>query len=253
MYTERHQRSLREDLITCRSQLLDVAAVTLQAAKPFEGSPCWRHMVYGVARRAGFVQHGLQRLFDALPPESQTSLPSSAVRDATLLLHALLMHVSGIWDNWAWAYLLRHECAPRHARDVGIFKEKVVGQLPPCLREFLKSERVQSWRRLHAIGSRDSLAHRIPPYIPPSVHDPETGNALRRRISDLEAQGRTGEVLDFAVQAVREGSPCFLFLAYAGDEEQNPMYLHPQVLSDAMLVAEFGRLFLKHWGEAPSA
>lgn len=252
-YTESMVRELHEGLIEARAGLRDLQMATLQATQQLPESLCRQHLLYGVARRAGYMHRILGNIFETFPPEATAALPQESVTDATINLHAFLMHVAGVWDNWAWAYLLRHNAAPNNPREVGLFRSKIQRLLPANLRTWLEAERVRTWREQHASDNRDALAHKIPPFIPPAQGTQEQGAAIQQRVDNLSAQGRHWEALDAMLESASALRPCFFFLhALADNGKQSYVYLHPQIISDARLVSEFGHLFLAHWEEPPT-
>lgn len=252
-YSQSRVHELYDDLMDVRAALRDLQVATLQAARMPLGSLCAQHLRYGVARRAGFMEHILGSIFEAFPPEATEALPRESLSSVTIHLHAYLMHVAGILDNWAWAYLLRHNKASRSRRDIGLFHRETLRQLPAELRAWLESEKVRSWRAEHAADNRNALAHRIPPYIPPGVGTPEQCAAIVECIDGTAARQRGGDAHELMSEATGSLRPCFVFLhELASHEDQRFVYLHPQLIADARLVSEFGRLFLAHWAIPPA-
>ena len=247
-YPESMVRELYDGLIEARAGLRDLQEASLRVAQQLPEAPFRDHLQFGVGRRAGYMHRILGNIFEIFPPDAKAVIPQESVADATINLHAFLMHLAGVWDNWAWAYLLRHDAAPSNPRKVGLFKAKIQRLLPKELKTWLNEERLRTWRQQHAFDNRDALAHRIPPYIPPALATPEQGTAIRQRLDSLNSEGRHSDALDAMLESASALQPCFFFL----HEFTGWVYLHPQIISDARLVTEFGLLFLRHWENPPT-
>jgi len=244
----------------CKQVLADLRDLQLKivvAGDPFDATSRVReHLLHGAARRVGVIRRSIENVFSLFPPNRVRPLDQDTLADVQINLHAFVMNLYGIYDNWAWAYVLRHdlEAIIGDKRRIGLFIDATRRRLPAPLREYLSSPRTTEWHEEYAKSFRDALAHRIPPYIPPAELTPEEG----RRWKELEAQ-KIGLILkrDWArLEAVWSdqealGRPCFTFLhAYNEDTPARPLILHGQMITDGMAVSEFGHLFLRHWEEA---
>ena len=124
-------------------------------------------------------------------------------------------------------------------------------RLPPALRDYLASDVATVWHTRYAKPCRDALAHRIPLYIPPAQmtsEEVQRYNELENEKAQCISAQDWGRVEEIWTEQSEIGIPCFTFLhAFTEDEPSNSVMLHPQLLSDAGLIAEFGLLFLEHW------
>ncbi|WP_024299669.1 hypothetical protein [Methylomicrobium lacus] len=215
------------------------------------------HLLHGAARRIRVLRRSIENVFYLFPPSAQCPLPRMDLDDVQINLHAFVINLSGIFDNWAWAYVLRHNLEAKIGgrMKVGLFLESTRRYLPSELRECLSSKESSGWHGDYLKSFRDALAHRIPLYVPPAQFTP----AERERYSRLESEkveciramnwARLEEI-DREQPAI--GAPCFTFLhSFAEDAAPTMLYLHPQILTDARSVVEVGVLFLKHWHEGP--
>jgi hypothetical protein len=166
------------------------------------------------------------------------------------------MNLYGLYDNWAWSYVLQHdlEGVIGDRRRVGLFIDATRNRLPKELREYLLSPAMTEWHEKYAKSFRDALAHRIPPYIPPALFTPDEDaryNELENEKVECIVDRKWARLDEVWKEQEALGVPCPYFLhAYTEDAPPCPLYLHPQVLSDGAAVVEFGNLFLQHWQQA---
>jgi hypothetical protein len=165
------------------------------------------------------------------------------------------MNLYGVFDNWAWAFVLRHQLEGETGgkRGIGLFNKKTTKHLPSPLRDYLSSATITNWHDNYLKSFRDALAHRIPLYIPPAEYTTEEGercSSLEREKAELINSMQLDRLDELYAEQEKIGSPSFVFLhAYAEDDPPKPILIHPQLLSDAGSIVEFGTLFLKHWHE----
>lgn len=256
-FSEEQAKQIEENRAQVVSALHDLQLNIVVEGQPLDASSRIReHLLHGAARRVGVIRRCIQNVFSLFPPATVRPLGIDTLADVQINLHAFVMNLYGLYDNWAWAYVLRHqlESTIGDRRRVGLFIDATRNRLPLPLKSYLTSTATTEWHEQYAKSFRDALAHRIPPYIPPGQFTAEEG----KRYNELEAEKvkcikehhwqRLDEV--WAEQAAI-GRPCFAFLhAYTEDTPPRQILLHPQMLCDGMAVAEFGHLFLKHWHES---
>lgn len=214
------------------------------------------HMLHGVGRRIMVLRRTVENIFNLFPPSTTKPLPSNILSDVEISLHAFVMNLYGVFDNWAWAYYHRHglHAAIADRRKVGMFSAAMRPFLPTSLREYLASEVITNWHQDYLKNYRDALAHRIPLYIPPANFTSEESERYYRLESEKWESLRARQLDRFEgicleQDAIGVASPMFLHSFSEGDELK-PVALHPQVLSDSNTVVEFGTKFLAHWHES---
>lgn len=227
--------------------------VVVQGQSLDSASRLREHLLHGAARRIGVIRRAVKNIYVLFPPETVRPLDADALADLQINLHAFVMNLSGLYDNWAWAYVLKHDLEDviGDRRRIGLFLDSTRRKLPANLREYLSSPAIADWHEQYVKSFRDALAHRIPPYIPPAQFTPDEGNLY----GDLENE-KAASIKAHRWQRLDEiyeeqgalGLPCPYFL-HAYNEETAPrlFYLHPQILSDGAAVVEFGNLFLQNW------
>ncbi len=249
---------LNEEFERVRRLLQDLKLrVVAEGQAQDAGSRLREHLLHGAGRRLGVLLRAIENVFALFPPSTTKPLSSDALADVQINLHAFVLNSFGIYDNWAWAYVLRHdlEAVIGDPRRIGLFQDATRRKLPQPLQKYLAAPATIEWRQRYAKSFRDALAHRIPPYVPPAQFTSEEGERYRALEHEEVTciKGQQWERLE-AIQAEKDaiGTPCFVFLhAYTESAAARPMLLHPQMLSDAMTVAEFGDMFLTHWEAAP--
>lgn len=211
------------------------------------------YMLHGAGRRVMALLRSVKNIFSLFPPSQEHPLKHEDFSDVQINLHAFLINLYGVWGNWAWAFVYRHgfksEMGSHH--NIGLFNKKTQKFLPAVLSNYLKSDLLISWQRKYLTNYRDALAHRIPPYVPPAYFTEEEGeryNKLQRQgfdcigANDLEALDRVER------EQAGIGRPCFGFLhSFSPEEKSRSLALHAQLISDSMLVVEFGKMFCAEW------
>jgi len=212
------------------------------------------HLLYGTARRLNILKRCLENIFNEFPPTASKPLHRDVVYDVQINLHAYVMSLSGIFDNWAWAFVYRHDLLAdvggKHG--VGLFREGTSKYLPKQLRDYLASETIAGWHEKYLKSYRDALAHRIPLYIPPAEFTKEEGeryNDLERKKMELIKSMEWDKLDKLYEEQKNIGKPSFMFLHSFEGEPSRPVLFHQQLLCDGLAVVEFGDLYMKHWNE----
>jgi len=133
------------------------------------------HLRHGAGRRLGILKRSMEEIFSVFPPAQERPLGHDRLVGVQINLHAFVINLAGIFDNWAWAFIFRHELLERVGGriNVGLFKSATLRFLPAPLRDYLTSRDISSWQDKYLKSYRDALAQRIPLYIPPAAWSPE--------------------------------------------------------------------------------
>lgn len=213
------------------------------------------HMLHGAARRLGVIRRSVENIFNLFPPSLDRPLARDALDDIEINLHAFVINLNGIFDNWAWAFVLRHDLESDigDRRNVGLFKGKTQRLLPATLKEYLESMTMTQWHEHYLKSYRDALAHRIPLYLPPAEwtqEESEHYNRLEAEKIECIKSMRWERLEAVRAEQGKIGRPCLTFLhAFSKEEASRPVYLHPQLLCDSKAVVEFGTKYLGAWHE----
>ena len=247
------------DLIRQQAALLDGLELMFlsicEHGREAEDERTRAHMLHGAGRRVKVMRRAIENIFTLFPLWQDRPLPSAVLTDTQINLHAFVINLYGIFDNFAWAFVIRHrlETHIRNYRRIGLFKEETQRFLPAALREYIESKPVVDWYENYLTNYRDALAHRIPLYIPPYTLTVEEGDSYNRLKAEEFECIRTGcferlEAVRSEQAALGNPSPIFLH-TFAEGEASIPLWLHPQLLSDGNTIVDFGTRFLAGWHE----
>lgn len=213
------------------------------------------HILHGAGRRMKLLRRCLANVFVRFPPSTTRPLASDDLDEVQISLHAFVINLYGLFENFAWAFIFRHDLEDKigNRRGVGLFLESTQKYLPPVLKAYLTSKTMVTWHQDYLKNYRDALAHRIPLYIPPSVFSPDEGerfSALEQEKLVCLRKGNFDRLELIRIEQAALGSPCFMFLhSFEGEGSPKPVQLHSQMLCDAKTVLEFGALYFSNWHE----
>lgn len=211
------------------------------------------HLVQGAARRIGVLDAAMETIFRLFPLSTSRPLASDTLATVQINLHAFLMNLFGVFENWGWAFVLRHNllASVGGRQGVGLFSARTQQHLGPELREHLTSQGMETWHAEYLKNYRDALAHRIPPYVPPTEFTKEEGEQYQRLEDEKQLCLEAGDLKrldEVNAQQAKLGRPSWRFLhAFSEDKPPRPVLLHAQVVTDALTVVDCGRVFLANW------
>ena len=203
----------------------------------------------GACRRLRTIRRCIDNIFRVCPPRRTKLLSEDERYDLQINLHAFCINIHGVPDNLAWAYLLEKGIALKPYR-VGLFCVDTQEHLPPEICAYLASDRITTWHQEYAKNFRDALAHRIPPYVPPSIWS--SGQEQQYRELDAKIYEATknhdfDRVDKLNEEQDRIGAICPAFIHSSLDRGACPPVLfHPQVIADARTVMEIVSVVRPH-------
>jgi hypothetical protein len=205
------------------------------------------HIGHGAARRLMIITRCVKNIFAIFPVRKTELLNEDERTDLEINLHAFLIHVHGLPDNMAWAYILERK-VPMDPRDIGLFQKKTIKHFPIELQTYLNS--ISNWHQNYAKNYRDALAHRIPPYVPPAAWTPEHEQEFKdfhQRAEQAMREGNFELALELHEQKHDVGiiHPAFLH-SFLDEKACGPMLLHPQVIVDTRTILEIIRTMRPH-------
>jgi len=127
---------------------------------------------HGFCRRLETLVRTIDQVYELLPPQQEKIPDRDNVVDGTIAIQAFTMNAFGCLENIAWVWLYEKNVKNDDGTDfdpmdVGLGKKKLRKALTQQFRDYL--DRKRDWRE-NLIEFRDSLAHRIPLFIPPCSH-----------------------------------------------------------------------------------
>ena len=213
-----------------------------------------RFLTHGVGRRLSVLKRSIEEIFTIFPPNREAPLSNDEAVSLQIHLHAFLINLAGVFDNWVWAFVHRHGLRPDlHPTRISFFKEETRQYLPQPILDVLGEHDIGTWHSEYAKEYRDALAHRIAPYVPPASL---TEEEVARHHELQEVRDRAIAEFDLnADEAARNeqlqlgtASPFFVH-DINPDEEGGMVGLHGQLLSDILTVIAFGNVFYESWHE----
>jgi len=136
----------------------------------------------------------------------------------------------------------------RNRLQIGLFKEAMRSYLPETLLAYLDQGPSKKWFEDYAKKYRDSTAHRIPPYIPPSCVTTDDVERLKQLQEEASAALRSHdferhEQLREEERMVGSLLP-YVVLTLSGDlKAEPPVIMHPQIMCDLMTIHELLKKF----------
>jgi len=254
-YTDEQASHLLDEHQAVLGELRDLMLQVILQSQGTDHPRVREYLAHGVARRIKVMHRAIQNLYSQFPPSTKRPLNEDVLSDVQINLQAFVMNLYGVFDNCAWAFVYKHslETVIKRRQDIGLFNPKTAQYLPQVIKEYLSSAIITQWCERYLKSYRDSLAHRIPLYIPPAEITTEEGERYNRleteKVECIKTRqwARLEEV--YSEQALI-GVPSFAFLhSFFEDDSLTSVAIHPQILNDARTIVEFGMLFLKHWHE----
>jgi hypothetical protein len=252
-YSEPQIATFERERITTLAALQTLMLNGVASSNGLVNRKAREYMTHGVGRRLSVMRRCIEKIFSLFPPSQARPLKRETLADVQIYLHAFVINLYGVFDCWAWAFVLRHNLLPKIGRrnNVGLFKKDTQRYLPNTLVDYLRSDRIRIWYETYVTGYRDALAHRIPLYIPPAnwtAQDSELYSRLEdEKVACIDARQWTR--LD-QIWSEQEGigTACLAFMhEYSADSDARALLLHGQLLCDGMSVVEFGNLYLSAW------
>jgi hypothetical protein len=209
---------------------------------------------HGFARRLGTLVRAIDRVFEILPPEREDIPERDEVVDATIAIQSFVFNTFGCLDNLAWIWVFEKSVKNDDGTELDLQRVGLGKSYKQVRRSFSKQfleylESRQEWFD-HIKIFRDSLAHRIPLYIPPYVVSPKNLEEYNR----LEpASGEALKLADFKeydrLQSEQQKLGVFRpWMTHSQREQAPSVVFHTRLLVDYVTVDEFGRTMLEELG-----
>lgn len=251
-YSNEQIAEMKSILASATSDFDRLFLAAIKASYSEKNTKVQRYLRHGIARRLRLIHRQTESIFSIIPTDSTSLFNEKQILDAQTFIQAIVHNIHGLFDTFAWAIVLRNQKSniEINHKSVGIKKRLFTESAPSSINEYVKSESFSTWYD-HITQFRDSLAHRIPLYIPPA----ELSQSEQVQYCELEKK----EIIALAandISAAQEtrnqiaslGKPCFHYTTISKDcETEISSLIHPQVLSDCLLVIEFSKLFFAYW------
>ncbi len=104
------------------------------------------HLTQGAGRRIMVLKRSVENIFTLFPLTTTRPLRSDRLSDVQINLHAFVMNLYGVFDNWAWAFVIRHDLEGKIRRErVGLFSEQTKKYLPPSIKNYVSEPATSRW------------------------------------------------------------------------------------------------------------
>jgi hypothetical protein len=241
---------LEEDLVFLKSRYARLLSMAMGVVNGLKVTKAREYMLHGVCRRISVIERCVENIYSIFPLNRETLLCREELSDIAINLHAFFINVFGLLDNLAWVLVFENnKVKDIHRRDVGLFNEKIKAVAPDSFRSYLNSGHLEKWHDEYLKDYRDTLAHRIAPYLPP-----KTLTSVQQRSLEVLQQEFNEQIKSHNVERANElldkddgiGDPCPVFLHAI--EDSKAVYLHPQVITDFKTVEEIVENFCAGFG-----
>lgn len=189
------------------------------------------YLRHGVAHQLHLIQRTLSNVFELLPVAGEPAADRERLDDALMNQHAFVVNIHALFDTLSWVFVSHHDLLAEigDRAKVGFFSPVTMLFFPRALRTFADGAELREWHGRHLTSIRDALAARITPYIRPATYSDGVGS----QPAPVEPQWPVGPASGHAAGALDEAM----------------RYPHPQMLSDAKIVADACEVFFKNWRE----
>ena len=253
-YSQELIDSLQRDYEEVQEKLQYLLLEAVQSAETLSVLRAKEHLIQGVGRRLKTIRRSLDNVFRLYPPSLEVPLDSGDLEDVQINLHAFVINIYGLFENLAWSFVLRHGLEREIGKrtNIGLFIARTQRHLPSEIKDYITSSTITAWHTTYLKNYRDSLAHRIPLYVPPATFTPDEGEQYRsleiEKISSIRDRN-WGRIDNIYEEQAALGKPCpvFLHLLTETEEYESPVYLHPQMFCDVKTIIEFLPIFLSNW------
>jgi len=195
---------------------------------------------HGLIRRLDTMVRSINFVFDTLPPEKEDIPDSDDTIAAAIIIQSFVVNVQGCLDNLAWIWVFETKQRDKFGCP---FDRKAVGLVqlrrtfPKSFQRYLK--RRKKWFR-HVSEFRDSLAHRIPLYIPPFILSEQNSEEYHRLEREAYEAGLNGDYKAYdALKSKQRGLGVYRpWMTHSSTEKSPAAVFHQQMLQDFLTVNE---------------
>ena len=241
-YSEDNYRHIIERYHSTQARYSDI--VIDYSSRNYNETRADEYAKHGFLRRFMTIKRCIEKIFEILPPDQDNRPSTEDLTEAKIYLHAFIMNVFGCLDNLAWVWVyekgLAHISANRNHVGLKRVNKSVRETFSTEFQNYLMS--MEDW--FSYLGEfRDSLAHRIPLYIPPSQLNQREASLFE--ILDQEKSiAFNNHDFELSEQIMNEQSALGTFkpiMTHSLNEGANLVFFHPQMLADFYTIEEICR------------
>ena len=238
-----------EDIIQLREAKADVRLKFEKlrdryAARTYQTNRGREYAFTGLLRRLDLMIRVVDWVFETLPPEKEDIPSTEDTVAAGVLIQSFVINLQGCLDNLAWIWVFETDLKDKSGHKLD---RRVVGlgngywvirrSFSKQFRKYLKKRK--AWFE-HVSEFRDSLAHRIPLYVPPFILSREHSaeyHRLEREAFDAGQKGDYKAYDDLKAQQLKLGvyRP---WMTHSPTEGSPAAVFHQQLLQDFLTIDE---------------
>jgi len=193
-FSEEHLAELRQGRLEVHQQFADLRQRYI--TRKYKSDRAREYATHGFGRRLGTLVRAIDQVYEILPPEREDIPERDEVVDATIAIQSFVLNAFGCLDNLAWIWVYEKDIKGRDGSEldtkrVGLGSKEVRASFSKKFRTYLDSR--QKWFE-NLKDFRDSLAHRIPLYVPPYIVTPANVDEYNRL---EQASGEAVQGADF--------------------------------------------------------
>lgn len=256
-YSNEQSLQLLDAMAQAMQQFQPVRLEVMRMAEKLKVERARQFAISGIGRRLSVIARSATNIFEIYPPNRVERLSVDDCTDISILFQAFAINVYGVFDNASWVAVLEAGGKLKNT-DVGPYKKLARPFFPQPFSDYLDQKDVHTWFHEYGKPYRDSTAHRIAPYLPPAILNPEEAKKReilqqqQRELLDefqpgdslevVKARIAASEALDDEMQKI--GVNSILIANSSGDEDgHKPIKMHPQIISDIGLMRELITVF----------
>ncbi len=230
--------------------LRDLSLETVQLSERMSSKDAAIFLKYGVSKRLLAIWYSYRTITSIAHPERTEPLTENESHELDNVINLIYMHLRGVLDNYAWAYLYEKE--PALLQDNNGKARKLIGLFNDDFKK--NSNKKDFWNEINEYktwstelsAKRDPVAHRIPLYVVPSIltHEQhETYQKLEQEYSEALSI-MDFEKIDALFPALR--SLGVLPMQFAHNPDENPFPIYPTIPSDMANLIKIQKIILKY-------
>ncbi len=172
MFSPSQIREIEQGYQDCRRAYGDTLLLLNPVLAQLSRERAKQYLLHGVGRRLRILHKCIEHIYTIFPVRRRNALSEDELTQVSIDLHAFYVNLFGIFDNLAWVIVHEKQLAERLSRrQIGLYAPRTQQVLTPAFRDYLNSTTLSHWYNEHMKDYRDSLAHRIPLYLPPGINE----------------------------------------------------------------------------------
>lgn len=265
-----HLKTLRNEYSRLNAKYADLllAFQAFQLKEPV----AQKYAMHGFSRRIRTLKRCIENVYSISPPDKLHKPSDEELIDLAINLQSFIFNIFGCVDNLAWIWVSENNFKYKSNTNVGFFNKKIHDLLSHDFKEYLDSEKFQTWLE-YLKNFRHALAHRIPLYVVPSFMTPQeiekhhelenqkmenlfnahlmtsqqNGDDLSiEELNDLlSRQNKEFEKIE-QLSIEQDNLGKFIpIMAHSYEEQASPVVFHGQILADWNTILELSTKFLE--------